>query len=154
MTSDSFGTWSGVAIGVVGIAFALYEYRKRTRVESIVKDALRRLAGAMRVVHSNAKWADAHLRNVGFSFAEATPDLNKIRRETFDAARDATACARQLGIVHLQIRGIQQSVFKDIEETLPEIKADDVRAAEQMLPTSWPAPSAPPLSSSNPQSPR
>ena len=50
-----------------------------------------------------------------------------------DGARDAAACARQLGLAHLQIRGIQQSLFNDSEETLPEIQADDVKDAQRQL---------------------
>jgi hypothetical protein len=165
-------TWIGGIFGIMSLAFAVYEHRQRTRLESVVRDTLRRLAGEMRVLYSNAEWADIHLRHVGYLFTEASPDLNqiKIKRETFDAARDATACARQLGLVHSHIRGIQQSLFKDTGETLPEIKSDDVRAAEAMLEaspkmdvkspntkaesTSLPPPSAPPLSSSNPQNQR
>lgn len=147
-------TWLGTIVGVISIAFGIYERRQRIRVESVVRDTLRRLAGEMRVVHSNAKWVDSHLRKVGHSFAGPNPDLDRIKVATFDAARDAAACARQLGLVHSQIRGIQQSLFKDTEETLPEIKADDVRAAELMLPTSSPTPSVPPPSSSNPQNPQ
>jgi hypothetical protein len=122
-------SWVGPVIGILGLAFAVYQYRQRARVESVVKDTLRRLAGVMRVVHPNANWVDSHLRIVGHLFAEASPDLTRIRRETFDAARDATACSRQLVLAHSQIRGIQQSLFKDIAETLPEIQSDDVRAA-------------------------
>lgn len=133
MTSDGFAAWSGVVIGVVGIAFAIYERRQRIRVESVVRNTLRRLAGVMRVVHSNAKWTDTHLRNVGHSFSQATPDLTRIQIETFDAARDAAACARQLGLVHSQIQGIQQSLFNDQVETLPEIPSDDVIAASAVL---------------------
>jgi hypothetical protein len=124
------GTWLGVIVGVISIAFAIYERSQRIRVESVVRNTLRRLAGEMRVVYSNATWVDTHLRNVGHQFATATPDLNKVKLETFDAARDATACTRQLALVHSQIKGIQQSLFYDAEETIPEIKAVDVRAAE------------------------
>jgi hypothetical protein len=128
--------WTGSVIGIISFAFALYQYRKRVRVESVVRDTLRRLAGLLRVVHSNANWTDTHLRNVGYLFIEANPDLGRIRKETFDAARDATACTRQLGFVHSQIQGIQQSLFKDSEEKLPEIPSDDVKAAgERMEPT-------------------
>lgn len=120
-------------VGILGFVFAVYQHRQRTEVESVIKDTLRRLAGLMRVVHSNANWIDIHLRNVGYTFIEANPNFNLIKAETFDAARDATACARQLGLVHSHIRGIQQSLFKDTDEILPEIQADDVKAAEAAL---------------------
>jgi hypothetical protein len=127
------GTWIGVIIGVISIAFALYERSQRIRVESVVKDTLRRLAGEMRVIYSNANWTNLHLRNVGHSFAGDNPDLNRIKMETFDAARDAASCARQLSLAHSKIRGIQQSLFHDSVESLPEIPSDDVGAAEFML---------------------
>jgi hypothetical protein len=71
--------WIGVVIGIIGLGFAAYEYYQRTRVEAVVKDTLRRLAGEMRVVFSNANWADVHLRNIGFLYLEAEPDLKRIR---------------------------------------------------------------------------
>jgi hypothetical protein len=125
--------WTGSIIGIVSISFAVYQYRQRARVESVVRDTLRRLAGLLRVVHSNAHWTDTHLRNVGHLFIQGSPDLTRIKAEIFDAARDATACTRQLGFVHSQIQGIQQSLFKDDDETLPEIPADDVRAAGERM---------------------
>lgn len=143
------GTWIGVVFGAISIAFGFYERSQRIRVESVVRNTLRRLAGEMRVVYSNATWVDSHLRNVGHLFAAATPDLIKIKVETFDAARDATACTRQLALVHSQIRGIQQSLFYDYEETLPEIKAVDVRAAEAARGSSLPTPPEPSLPPSN-----
>src|SRR5271165_5233411 len=96
--------WIGVIIGALGLAFALYEYFQRVRVESVVKDTLQRLAGKMRVVYSNAYWADLHFRNIGFMYLEPEPDLKHIRREAFDGARDAAACARQLALEHSTIR--------------------------------------------------
>jgi hypothetical protein len=69
-------------------------------------------------------------------YLEAEPDLKRIRREALDGARDAPACTRQLALVHSKIRGIQQSLFKDSLETLPEIKSDDdVLEAEKKLGT-------------------
>ena len=41
-------------IGVLGLGFAFYQHRQRTRMESVVKDTLRRLAGDIRVIYSNA----------------------------------------------------------------------------------------------------
>jgi hypothetical protein len=122
--------WIGVVIGILGLLFAVYERLQRVKVETIIRDTLRRLAGEVKVVFSNANWADTHLRNIGYLFAEASPDLGRIRTEAFDGARDAAACARQLGLAHSQIRGIQRTLFNDSEETLPEIQADDVRAAQ------------------------
>jgi hypothetical protein len=78
-------TWLGIIITIISTAFAVYEYRQRTRVESVVRDTLRRLAGEMRVVFSNAKWTNDHLRTVGHLFNEASPDLTKIKNEVFDA---------------------------------------------------------------------
>lgn len=127
--------WIGIVIGVLGLAFAAYQHSQRARVESVVRDTLRRLAGEMRVVFSNANWADLHFRNIGFMYLEAEPDLKRIRREALDGARDAPACTRQLALVHSKIRGIQQSLFKDSLETLPEIKSDDVLEAEKKLGT-------------------
>ena len=98
-------------------------------METVVRDTLRRLAGEIRVVFSNATWADDHFRAIGHKFVEATPDLMAIKRNAVDGARDSAACARQLALVHSKIRGIQHSLFKDSEETLPEILADDVKAA-------------------------
>jgi hypothetical protein len=121
----------GVAIGIMGLAFAYYEHRQRTRVETIVRNLLRGVAGSVRVVFANANWADIHFRNIGYMFIEDPPDLTKIRQQAFDGARDAAACARQLGLTHLQVRGIQQSLFNDSEETLPEVQADDVRYAQR-----------------------
>jgi hypothetical protein len=121
--------WISVAIGVIGILFGVYERRQRTKVQNIGRDILRRLAGEVKVVFSNANWADMHYRNIGYLFAQPAPDLVKIRTEAFDGARDAAACARQLGLTHSQIRGIQGTLFNDAEETLPEIQADDVKAA-------------------------
>ena len=123
--------WIGVGIGIAAFIFAVYERQQRTRVEKVVRDTLRSVAGSIRVVFANANWADSHLRKIGNLFTEPTPDLKAIRQKAFDAARDATACARQLGIAHSQIRGIQQALFNDSEETLPEIQADDVKAALQ-----------------------
>jgi hypothetical protein len=100
-------------------------------VETVVRNILRRLAGEVRVVFSNANWADMHFRNIGYLLAEETADLTMVRKRVLDGARDAAACARQLGLAHSQIRGIQQALFEDSEEILPEIQSDDVKAAHQ-----------------------
>jgi|SRR6185437_10093883 len=123
--------WIGVVIGVVSILFALNERRERTKAEHVVRDTLRRLAGEVKVVFSNANWADIHFRKIGYLLAEPTLDLNGIRRQVLDGARDAAACARQLGLAHSEIRGIQRTLFNDSEETLPEIQSDDVTEAER-----------------------
>lgn len=133
--------WIGVVVGIIGVVitcialgFAIYEHQQRTRVETVVRNTLRRLAGEVRVVFSNANWADLHLRTIGHQFAENTPDITKIRHQAVDGARDAAVCARQLALVHSQIRGIQQSLFNDSEEEiLPEIQADDVKAARSTV---------------------
>jgi hypothetical protein len=145
--------WVGVAIGFIALLFAVYEYRRRTRVETIVRNTLRRLAGEVRVVYSNAKWADQHLRVIGHQFAENTPDLTKIRHQAVDGGRDAAVCARQVALVHSQIRGIQQSLFNDTEEEiLPEIQSDDVKEAQlQVLPS--PINNASPLAEQDQQKP-
>jgi len=123
--------WIGVAIGFIALLFAVYEYRQRTKVERIVRNLLRGVAGSVRVVYANANWADIHFRNIGYMFVEDPPDLSNIRKQVVDGARDAAACARQLGLAHLQIRGIQQALFNDSEETLPEIPAEDVKDAQR-----------------------
>src|ERR1035438_1701445 len=105
--SDMLANWIGVIIGIVSVAFAIYEGLQRARMEAVVRDTLQRLAGEMRVVFSNANWTNQHLRNVGHLFIEEKLDLIKIRHEVFDAARDAAACARQLALEHSKIRGIQ-----------------------------------------------
>ena len=120
---------AGAVIGVGGIVFAIYEHRQRAKVESVVRDNLRRLAGVVKVVFSNANWTDLHLRKLGDLVAQTPPDLNAIRQKVFLGARDSAACSRQLSLVHTQIRGIQQTYFNDSEEILPEILSDDVRAA-------------------------
>jgi hypothetical protein len=125
--------WIGVVVGVVGLGFAFYQHRQRIKMELVVRDTLQRLAGEIRVIFSNANWANQHLRRVGHLFIEPNPALSAIEKETFDAARDATACARQLSIMHSRIRGIQKTLFNDSTEMLPEIPSDDVRAAELML---------------------
>ena len=95
----------GNVLTLLGLAFALYERRQRTKMESVVRETLRRLAGEMRVMFSNANWTNQHLRRVGHLFNEADPNLNVIRQETFDAARDAATCARQVSFMHSQIQG-------------------------------------------------
>jgi hypothetical protein len=122
--------WIAVLIGLAGLGFAYYEHQKRTKVETVVRNALRRLAGDVKVVFSNANWSDVHFRNIGYMFIEDPPNLTNIRRQVVDGPRDAAACARQLGLIHSQIRGIQQSLFNDSEETFPEILSDDVVAAQ------------------------
>jgi hypothetical protein len=59
-----------------------------------------------------------------------------------------------LGLVHSHIRGIQQSLFKDTIETLPEIQADDVRAAEAMMEASPKPDEKKPNAKAEPISPR
>jgi len=124
-------SWIGVFVGIVGVLFAIYERWQRTRVETIVRNLLRGVAGSVRVVFANANWADIHFRNIGYMFVEEPPNITNIRKQVVDGARDAAACARQLGLAHLQIRGIQQSLFNDSEENLPEILADDVKDAQR-----------------------
>jgi uncharacterized membrane-anchored protein YhcB (DUF1043 family) len=128
--------WIGAVVGIIGVVitcialrFAIDERRQRIKVETVVRNTLRRLAGDIKVVFENANWAELHFRNSGNLFAEDTPDLAKIKRQVVDGSRDATACARQLSLIHSQIRGIQQSLFNDFEEIFPETQADDVKAA-------------------------
>jgi hypothetical protein len=121
--------WIGPLIGLTGLLFAIYQYYRRAKVELVVKDIFRRLAGDIRTVHENALRADTHFRNIGFEFAKGIPNLQFIRNETVDGSRDSTACSRQLALVHSKIRGIQQSFFKDTQETFPEIPSSDVKAA-------------------------
>jgi hypothetical protein len=125
--------WIGVLVGITGLGFALYEHRQRTRVEDIVRDTLRRLAGDVEVIYSNAYWADLHFRNIGYRLTEREADVMAIKKEVLDGARDAAACARQLGLAHSRIRGIQGSFFHDSERILPEIQSDDVREAQRKL---------------------
>jgi len=80
--------WIGVAIGVIGVVitcvalrFAIDERRQRIKVETVVRNTLRRLAGEVKVVYQNANWAEVHFRVSGNSFAEDTPDLIKIRKQ-------------------------------------------------------------------------
>ena len=121
-----------MVVGIIGLIFAVYEHWQRTKVEHILRDTLRRLAGVVRVVFSNANWADTHFRNIGSLLTDATPDLTSIRKRVLDGARDSASCARQLSILHSHIRGIQMALFKDAEETLPEIQSDDVKAAHSL----------------------
>jgi hypothetical protein len=123
----------GILVGLLGLGYAVYEHSQRTKMESVVRDTPRRLAGDMWVIFSNANRVNQHLRNVGHMYIEAEPNLTKIKREIFDAARDAASCARQLSLAHSKIQGIQQSLFNDSIDTLPAISSDDVRAAELML---------------------
>lgn len=131
--------WIGVAITCIALVFAIYERWQRTRMETIVRNTLRGLAGSVRVVFSNANWTDLHFRTIGHLFTEDPPNLGTIRKRVVDGARDAAACARQLSLAHQQIRTIQKSLFNDSEETLPEIMADDVKAAQQSVAPSLPA---------------
>jgi len=128
--------WIGVGVGIIGVVitcialrFAIDERRQRTKVETVVRNNLRRLAGEVKVVYQNANWSESHVRTSANLFAEDTPDLAKIRKQVAEGARDATACARQLSLVHSQIRGLQQSLFNDFEEIFPDLQADDVKAA-------------------------
>jgi hypothetical protein len=122
-------TWISALVGIAGLIFAYIQYQQRIRVENILRNSLRRLAGTVRVIAWNAKWADDHLRSIAHSLGDEPLDLRKIRRDAVDGARDATACARLLGIAHSQIQEIQQAQFKDSEEILPNLKGDDVKAA-------------------------
>lgn len=115
------GTWIGVAVSALGVLIALYEWRQRSKIESVMQDALSRLGGDLRVVYSNAHWADIHCRNIRKSLLEPNANLTAITQEAVDAARDSTACARQLALVHSRIRGIQKSLFNDTSQVLPEI---------------------------------
>ena len=126
-------TWIGAIIGAIGLAFAYYQYQKRAKLESVVQDALRRLAGDMRVLFSNASWADLHFRKIGYMLTQANPDLIPIKQEALDGARDSAACARQLTLAHSKIRGIQRSLFNDSEEILPEIRSEDVVEAHRKI---------------------
>jgi hypothetical protein len=123
----------GVLIGLAGLLYAIYERKQRTTVEAVIRESLRGLAGTINVLFSNANWADTHFRAIGYLFTEANPDLTGIRKRVLDGARDSAACARQLGLAHLQIRGIQKALFKDSEDTLPELRTDDVKAAVARL---------------------
>src|ERR1700726_1492920 len=105
--NHTMADWIGMVLAVAGLAFAFYEYRKRTRVETITKNMLRRLAGEMRVIFANANWTDGHLRKIGHLFAQPQPNMTDIRAHAHDAARDAAACARQLGLAHSHIKNIQ-----------------------------------------------
>jgi hypothetical protein len=127
------GTWIGVAISVISLLFAVYEWRQRSKTESVMRDMLRRLAGDVRVVYSNAHWADVHCRSIAKSLTEPNTNLKLITQEAVDGARDSTACARQLGLVHSKIRGIQKSLFNDTLQILPEIESEDVREADRKI---------------------
>ena len=121
---------SNEKIASIALVFAVYEYQKRARVETVVRNTLRRLAGDIKVVYSDANWAETHFRAIGYLFTEeTTPDLTVIRKRVLDGARDSTACSRLLANIHSQIRGIQQSLFNDSEEIFPDIQSDDVKAA-------------------------
>jgi hypothetical protein len=121
--------WISVILGAASVVFALYEWRKRVKLEKVVRDTLSRLAGDVRVTSSNARWADQHIRSIAKSLAEVQPDLPEIRKRAIDCARDATACVRQLSLIHSHVRGIQQSLSDDSKDTIPEIQSDDVKRA-------------------------
>jgi hypothetical protein len=137
------GTWLGVALGVFAIAFAVYQWRealheraKRVNMENAVREHLARLSGSISVMYENANWSDVHYRNIGANLSDDVPNLVIVKRQAFDGARDAAACARQLSIVHTYLRGIQKSLFKEAtDDILPEILADDVKAAQNRTTT-------------------
>jgi hypothetical protein len=81
---------------------------------------LRTLIGAIRA------------RNIAKLFEDSTMTA-RVKNEIIDGARDAAVCARQLGIVHSRIRGIQKTLFNDTEQILPEISADDVNEANRRI---------------------
>src|ERR1700733_5768188 len=56
--------WISVFVGVLGLVVSFSQYRARTKLETAVRDTLRRLAGEVNVTYSNASWADGHLRNI------------------------------------------------------------------------------------------
>jgi hypothetical protein len=95
-----------VVITCVALGFAIYERQERTKVETVVRNTLRRLAGDIKVVYQDANWAENHFRRIGYLFTEATPDLTDIRKKVLDGARDSAACSRLLAVIHSQIRGI------------------------------------------------
>lgn len=127
------GTWIGVVVSAFGVLIALYEWKQRSKAESVMRDTLRRLAGDIQVVFSNAHWTDVHCRNIAKSLTELNANLAVITQEAVDAARDSTACARQLGLVHSRIRGIQKTLFNDSVQLLPDIESEDVREANRKV---------------------
>jgi len=129
----ALGTWIGVAIGIIGLVFALYERHERAKIETAIREHLRRLAGNISVMYSNANWSDIHYRHIGSGLSEDIPNLVIIKKEAFDGARDAASCKRQLWILHSHLQGIQKSLFNDSEEILPKIMADDVQDAQRRL---------------------
>lgn len=133
----------GLVIGVAGLVQAHNQSKARARVETVTRDTLRRLAGDIRVIYSNARWADIHSRKIGYLFTEENPDAKQIKTEALDCARDTAACARLLGFVHSKIQGIQQSLFSDSAETLPDIKSVDVIEAERLITESQKSSGAP-----------
>jgi hypothetical protein len=127
------GTWIGVAVSSLGVLIALYEWRQRSKAERVMRDTLRRLAGDIQVVYSNAHWAESHCRNIAKSLTEPNADLKSITQEAVDGARDSTACARLLSVVHSKIRGIQKTLFNDPLQILPDIESEDVREASRRV---------------------
>ena len=60
----------------------------------MIKEYLRHLAGAERVVFTNANWTDLHVRTIAAELSQANPDILKIRKEMVDTPRDATTTKR------------------------------------------------------------
>jgi hypothetical protein len=85
-----------IAVGVIGLTLAFYQYRQRVRVETILRDNLRRLAGEVSVMYSNARWSEGHMVGTAHLFVDSNPDLTAIRKHVADGVRDATACSRQV----------------------------------------------------------
>ena len=98
---DMIVNWLGVVIGILGIGFAFYECRQRTKMESVVVDTLRRLAGDIRVIFSNANWTDQHLRTVGhLSLKPIRILLETDEKHLTVKTGDADSCQERLGLTY------------------------------------------------------
>lgn len=124
---------TGLMIGIFGIAYAISEGKKRAQMENIVKENLRSVEAAFRVIYTNALWSDQHVRHIAVEVSKAEPDLLMIKREMVDTLRDAASCKRQLSLAHNQIRVVQKSLFNDTKESKLELPSDDVEEAKKSM---------------------
>ncbi len=113
-----------VAIGLAGVGYAYMTNRAKTTLEKLIQAQLRGLAGNIKEIREQPRWANTHLETI-YKLAskkeKTEEDLNEILQRAYWGRGDITAAERMLSNLLNEILTLQEGMFGTRTVKFPRI---------------------------------